>query len=75
MPKKSPSPNSPSEYIVEHTRFVPKTGELSPANQNWARKTLILRQFIRTEHEKTLEFRQPIKNRVLRHPSRQPIRI
>ena len=51
----SQSPNSLFLYIAENTRFVPKTEELSAVNQNRARKTLILHQPIRIEHEKTLQ--------------------
>ena len=65
-----------SLYIAEHTQFVPKAEKLSAANQNRARKKLILRQPIRIEHEKTLQLRQPIR---IEHERtlelRQPIRI
>ena len=53
--------HSISLYNAEHTRLVPKTEELSAANQNRTRKTPILRQAIRIEHEKTLQSRQPIR--------------
>ena len=53
--------HSLSLYIVEHTRLVPKTEELSAANQNRAQKTPILRQPIRIEHAKTLQLLQPIR--------------
>ena len=53
--------HSPSLYIAEHTRLVPKNEELSAANQNRARK-----------NTSTSSANQ---NRVLRNPSRQPIRI
>ena len=57
----SHSAHSPFLYIAEHTQLVPKTEELSAANQNRARKTLILRQPIRIEHERNLQLRQPIR--------------
>ena len=47
--------------IAEHTQLVPKTEELSEANLNRARNTLLLCQPIRIEHEKTLQLRQPIR--------------
>ena len=59
-------------YIAEHTGLVPKAEELSAANQNRARKTPILRQPIRIESPSTSS---PNQNRILRNPSRQPIRI
>ena len=55
------SAHSLSSYIAEHTQLVPKTEELSAANQNRARK-----------NPATSSANQ---NRLLRHPSRQPIRI
>ena len=69
-----------SSYIAENTRLVPKAEELSAANQNRARKTLILRQPIRIEHEKPFNFVSQSEssitspesaanqNRILRHP-------
>ena len=61
VPKLSQSPNSLSQNIAKHTRLVPKTEELSAANQNRARKTHIFRQPIRIEHGKTLQLCQPIR--------------
>ena len=63
------------EYIAEHTLLAPKTKKLSAANKNRARKTLILRQPIRIEHEKYPSTSSANQSRVLRQPSRQPIRI
>ena len=57
----SHSAHSLSLYISEHNGLVPKTEELSPANENGASKTLILRQPIKIEHLKTFQLRQPIK--------------
>ena len=54
-------PHSLTLYITEHTRLVPQIEKLSSANQNRARKTLILCQPIKIEHEKTLQLRQPIR--------------
>ena len=83
----SHSADSLSLYIAKHTRLVPKTEELSAANQDRARRTPILRQSIRIEHEKPFNFvsqsqssitspeSSAYHNRVSRHPSRQPIRI
>ena len=71
----SHSAHSLSLYIAEHTQLVSKTEELSAANQNRARKALVLRQPIRTEHEKNPSTSSANQNRVFRHPSRQPIRI
>ena len=59
--KMSHSAHSLSLYTAEHTQLMPKTEELSAANQNRARKTLVLRQPIRIEHERTLQLRQPIE--------------
>ena len=61
-----------SLYIAEHIHFVPETEELSAANQNWARKTAILRHPIKIENPSTSSANQ---NRILRNQSRQPIRI
>ena len=71
----SHSAHSLFSYIAGHTRLLRKTEELSAANQNRARKTLILRQPIRIEHEKKPSTSSANQNRVLRHPTRQPIRI
>ena len=61
VPKMSHSAHYLSLYIAEHTQLVPKTKKMSAANQNRPRKTLILRQPIRIEHETPLQLRQPIK--------------
>ena len=61
VPKMSHSAHSLSLYNAEHTQLVSKTEELSAANQNRARKD-----------PPTSSANQ---NWVLRHPSRQPIRI
>ena len=68
----SHSTQSLSLYIAEHARLVPRTKQLSATNQNRARGTLILRQPIRIEHEKTLPCRQPIRNECY---VTQPIKI
>ena len=57
----SQSPKSLSYYIAERSRLVPKTEKLSVTNQNWAQKTLILRQPIRFEKKKNHQIRQPIR--------------
>ena len=57
----SHSPHSLSLYIAEYTRLVLKIKKLSSANQNRARKTLILRQPMAIEHEKTFQLRQLIR--------------
>ena len=68
MPKMSQSLNSLFSYIADHTQLVPKTEELSEANQIRARKTLTLRQPIGIEHEKNPSKSSANQNRVLRHP-------
>ena len=61
VPKMSHSTHSLSLYNAEHTQLVPRTEEMSAANQNRAPKTLILPQPIRIEHGRTLQLRQPIR--------------
>ena len=70
----SQSINSLPYYNAEHTRLIPKTEELWAANQNRARKTLMLRQPVTIEHEKP-SLPSANQNGVLRHPSRQPFRF
>ena len=78
MPKLSHSPHSLCLYIAEHTHLEPKIDKLSAANQNRARKSLILRQPIRIEYYVTRVVSQSEstitspkssanQNRVLRH--------
>ena len=76
----SHSAHSLSLCIAEHIQLVPKNEELSAANQNRERKTLMLRQPIKIEHEKPSNFvsqsessitspeSSANQNRVLRHP-------
>ena len=71
----SHSPYFLSLYIAERTQLVPKKEKILAANQNRARKTLILRQSIKIEHEKNLPTSSTNQNQVLCHPSRQPIKI
>ena len=63
MSQSAKNEHSPSLYIAEHTRLMPKTEELSAANQN-----RVLRHPSQTPSSAN-------QNRVLRNPSRQPIRI
>ena len=75
VPKMSHSAHSISLYTAEPTQLVSKTKELSAADHSRARTTLILRQLITIEHEKNPSISSANQNRVLRQPSRQPIRI
>ena len=62
----SHSAQSLSLYIVEHTRFVLKTNQLSAANQNETRK--IINFFSQSESSNTSPETSANQNRVLRHP-------
>ena len=61
VPKMSHSAHYLSLYIAEHTQLVLKNEEVSAANQNRARRTLILRQPIRIEHETPPQLRPRIR--------------
>ena len=59
VPKMGHSAHSLSLNLAKHTRLVLTIKKLSASNQTHARKTLILRQPIRTKHKKTIQLRQP----------------